>query len=112
MILQHADTSHHSPGGNMNNSFHIQWDGPCEPHWPRGAWSVYRISGEEIADRIVREKIVMPERGPPYYSGKVIARHSWCGYLGMWETLPEAMAAIEAARECAVVNVGNQAGSN
>lgn len=75
--------------------FHIQRDDPCLPHWPRGAWSVYQINGDQIADRIVREKIEHPERGPAYYTGKVIARHSWCGYVGMFEKLADAMAEIE-----------------
>ncbi len=76
------------------NSFHIQWSGPCEPHWPQGAWPVYQIDGDQIADRVVRERV----NPKGYYEGKVIARHSWCGYLGMFKTLPEVMAAIEAAK--------------
>ena len=78
--------------------YHIRHSGPCLPHWPRGEWSVYQITGDQIADRTVREKVVRHPNGA-YYSGEVIARHSWCGYLGMWETLAEAMAAIEAAEK-------------
>lgn len=72
--------------------YHIQKDEPCLPHWPKGAWSLYQISGDQIADRTVREKI----NPKGYYEGGVIARHGWCGYIGMFETLPELMAAIEA----------------
>ena len=68
-------------------SFHISWSGPYEPHWPRGAWSVYQITGDEIAARVER------------YKGSVIARHPWCGYIGLFETLPEVMVAIEAAQK-------------
>jgi len=76
-----------------NKSFHLSWSDPIEPHWPLGAWSVYRINGDQIADRVVRER-VNPEG---YYEGKVIARHSWCGFLGMFKTLPEVVAAIDEA---------------
>jgi hypothetical protein len=67
----------------MRNEFHLQWFGPCEPHWPQGGWSVYRISGDEIAQRIKCDE-----------NGKVLERHSWCGYIGIYKTLPEVMAAI------------------
>jgi hypothetical protein len=67
------------------NQYHITRDEPCPPHWPRGSWSVYRITGDEIADRIIRERVVQGEFGP-HYSGEVVARHSWCGFLGMTET--------------------------
>jgi hypothetical protein len=77
--------------------FHVTFNGPIEPHWPRGSWSVYQIDGDQIADRVVREKIVTPDNGPAYYSGKVIARHSWCGYLGMTETLDDAVGLIRKA---------------
>ena len=56
-------------------------------------WSVYQINGDQIADRVVRERV----NPKGWYEGKVIARHSWCGYLGGFKSLPEAMAAIEAA---------------
>jgi hypothetical protein len=70
----------------MQAQYHITRDDPCEPHWPNGSWSVYRISGDQIADRIVRNEVVKPTDGTPYYQGAVIGRHSWCGYLGMTET--------------------------
>lgn len=75
--------------------YHLQFNTPNE-NWPNGAVSVYQISGSQIADREVRAEIVKPERGPAYYTGDVIARHSWCGYIGMFETLEEACAAIKA----------------
>lgn len=74
--------------------FHLTWNGPIMPHWPNGSWSVYQIDGDQIADRVVRAEIVQPEWGPAFYKGEVIARHSWCGYLGMTETLEEATALI------------------
>lgn len=72
--------------------FHLTKSAPSE-HWPDGSWSVYQITGDQIADRIVRER-VNAEARVPYYEGKVIARHSWCGYLGMTVTLADAMALI------------------
>lgn len=63
--------------------YHLQHFGPVEPHWPRGGWSLYRITGDQIAQRVV------------YKKGKVVERHSWCGYIGIFETLQEAMEAIE-----------------
>jgi hypothetical protein len=77
--------------------YHITREAPCLPHWPNGAWSVYQIDGDQIADRIVREEIVKPESGAPYYRGDVIARHSWCGFLGMTETFDGVRAMIEKA---------------
>lgn len=79
----------------MNRSFHIQWCKPIEPHWPQGAWSLYKINGDQIADRVVRERV----NPKGYYEGKVIARHSWPGYIGMFVTLSEVMAAIEAEKD-------------
>jgi hypothetical protein len=68
--------------------YHIQW---CAANdiWPKGAWSLYRITGDEIAKRI--------EFGPPtgpYGLRPVVARHPWCGYIGMFE-MGELEAAIE-----------------
>lgn len=76
-----------------NAEYHLQAENFSNEHWPNGAWSVYKITGEQIAERTVREK-VNTEGG--YYEGKVIARHSWCGYIGMFATLAEAVAEIEA----------------
>ena len=73
-------------------SYHINW---CEPNdvWPNGAWSVYRINGDQIADRVVRERV----NPKGWYEGKVIARHSWCGFLGMTATLEELCGLIKDA---------------
>ena len=80
----------------MNSrSFHLHFTAPNPslPNWPCGSWSVYEITGDQIADRIVREKV----NPNGYYEGLVIARHSWCGYLGTFETLPQVQAEIEKA---------------
>lgn len=77
------------------SEYHIRCDEPCLPHWPNGSWSVYRINGDEIADRVIRAEIVKPDDGPAFYKGEVIARHSWCGYLGMTETFDGVRQMIE-----------------
>ena len=71
-------------------SYHVQF---CAPNdvWPNGGWSVYQINGDQIADRIVRERI----NPKGWYEGGVTHRHSWCGYLGMVETLEDAMEMIK-----------------
>ena len=63
--------------------YHIQW---CEPNdvWPKGGWSVYHITGDEIASRIKRDD-----------KGKVVERHSWCGYVGMFTTMAQVADLIE-----------------
>jgi hypothetical protein len=80
--------------------YHLAFDPPFKNEyvdWSNGAWSVYRITGDQIANRIVFSEIVPPDRGrAAYYKGGIIARHSWCGYLGMFDTLEKAMKAIEA----------------
>ncbi len=84
------------------SEYHLRFDGASKTEyveWPEGTVSVYRISGEQIADRTVYSEIVKPERGPAYYTGPVIARHSWCGYIGMFKTFAEAAAAIEVDRK-------------
>ena len=68
----------------MKGDYHITHFSPTDP-WPRGGWSLYQITGDEIARRITFDK------------EKVTERHSWCGYLGIYETLAEVMAAIEEA---------------
>lgn len=78
--------------------FHIQWSGPCLPHWPNGAWSLYQITGDQIAERTVRER-VNPEG---WYEGGVIARHSWCGFIGMYENFFTVAVAIEELKKKAV----------
>lgn len=69
------------------NDYHLKRFGPCPPHWPRGGWSLYQINGDQIAQRV--------KFGP---DGRATERHSWCGYLGIYETLPEVMAAIESGK--------------
>lgn len=73
--------------------YHLQHSGPTLPHWPNGSWSVYQITGDQIAERVVRETV----NPKGWYEGGVIARHSWCGYLGMKEKLADAMKIIEDA---------------
>lgn len=63
--------------------YHVTYDEPNDV-WPRGAWSVYNITGDEIAARIVRDA-----------KGKVVERHPWCGYIGMWTTLDAVQGVIE-----------------
>jgi hypothetical protein len=71
--------------------YHIQY---CEPSdvWPRGGWSIYRITGDEIAKKIIWERY-NTDRGWP--TGKVKFRHSWTGYLGMVETFAELQELID-----------------
>jgi hypothetical protein len=70
----------------QRDDYHLSYFGPCLPHWPRGGWSVYNIDGDQIAERIVFTG-EWPHRS-------VVRRDSWCGYLGIWETLQEATEAI------------------
>lgn len=37
--------------------YHISRIDVTMSHWPNGAWSVYRITGDEIADRIVHKSV-------------------------------------------------------
>jgi hypothetical protein len=73
-------------------SFHIQRNPPTKP-WPNGSWSLYKINGDEIAERVIFKEIHEGQFGP-HYRGGVIARHSWCGYIGLYETLDELQKAI------------------
>jgi hypothetical protein len=54
--------------------YHITRDDPCKPNWPKGAWSVYAITGDQIAERVIWQEYNL-ERGYP--KGKVVWRHSW-----------------------------------
>lgn len=63
--------------------FHITRFGPNE-HWPKGGWSIYRITGEEIASRVKFDG-----------TGKVTERHAWSGYLGTFVTLEEVAAVLD-----------------
>ncbi len=64
--------------------FHITKNTPTDP-WPRGSWSVYQITGDEIASRIEFDR-----------EGIVTDRSSWPGYVGIFETLAEATEKIAA----------------
>lgn len=70
-------------------SYHIS-NSPPNEHWPNGAWSLYAITGDQIADRIIREKI----NPNGYYEGEITHRHSWPGYIGLFESLDEVKFAI------------------
>lgn len=74
--------------------YHIDSFGPTKP-WPKGGFSLYDITGDQIAERVVRAKVNM--KG--WYEGEVIARHPWPGYVGLFETLAEVMKAIEEREE-------------
>lgn len=79
-----------------NEQYHLQFFGPLKNEyvdWPAGAVSVYRITGDEIASRILFEDQADK-------SSRLLARHPWCGYIGTFNSLGEASAAIEADREC------------
>lgn len=68
-----------------NASFHIQ-NFPANDIWPNGGWSVYRINGDQIAQRIVFDGDM-----------QVIRRDPWCGYIGVYTTLSEVTEAIGTA---------------
>lgn len=57
------------PTTAKHHSYHIQHFPPVGA-WPVGGYSVYAISGDQIAERIVRDQ------------GKVVRRDSWPGFLG------------------------------
>ena len=67
--------------------FHITYFGPTEP-WPNGGWALYQITGEEIAARIECDE-----------KGKVIARHSWSGFVGCFASVELAAAAMERLKD-------------
>ena len=75
----------------MHIDYHINHSAANE-HWPNSMWALYKINGDKIADCVVREHV----NPKGWYEGKVIARHSWCGYIGGFHSLAELMAAIEA----------------
>lgn len=77
-VINVCELSHHIPRSD-------------QPHWPNGSWAVYRITGDEIVDRTVHERV----NPNGYYEGNVIARYSWPGYLRMSETLDGACEMIE-----------------
>lgn len=64
------------------NQFHFT-QFPANNVWPYGGWSVYRITGDEIAARVT------------FKDGEVIARDPWCGYIGSYGSLREAVEAVQ-----------------
>lgn len=76
--------------------FHITFSppNPAVEHWPKGFWALYEINGDQIAERTVFKEIVQGQLGGPHYTGGVIARHSWCGYVGGYGSFDEVAAAI------------------
>lgn len=64
--------------------FHLTRFDPCEPHWPQGGWSLYQITGDQIAQRVTFGK-----------DGEAVRRDSWFGFLGCFATLQEATDAIK-----------------
>lgn len=67
--------------------FHITQDTPIQPNWPNGAWSLYEITGAQIAERTIWTKD----------SGKyeIAERWPWPGYVGMFETFEQIVSKIE-----------------
>jgi len=66
--------------------YHITFSPPykANDNWPNGMWAVYRITGDQIAQRIRFDD-----------KGEVVERHSWCGYLGGCDSLNGVKAMIE-----------------
>jgi hypothetical protein len=89
------------------SQYHINW---CPPNgvWPKGGWSLYRITGDEIAERIEWGK---PAKGYKTIGRKVVRRDPWCGYIGMFETFSEREKAIDtdAAEVVTFVSYDNDA---
>jgi hypothetical protein len=64
--------------------FHLRYFPPCD-NWPNGGWSLYQITGDEIAQRIKFDDKNI----------NVTRRDSWCGYIGTFEALPDALEAMQ-----------------
>ena len=66
--------------------FHLQQHEP-NANWPKGSWSLYRITGATIADRTIWERV----------NGKlqITERWPWPGYVGMFESFDDAVAAMK-----------------
>jgi len=71
-------------------AFHLSSFGPL-PLWPEGGWSLYQITGAQIAERTRWERRdgehVITERWP------------WPGYIGIYAKLDEALAEIRKLAE-------------
>lgn len=63
------------------SEYHISKFPPTDV-FPLGGWSVYRISGDQIAQRIIFE------------NGKVVRRDSWSGFLGCYSSLEKLVETI------------------
>jgi hypothetical protein len=70
----------------MTIEFHLAQFGPTKP-WPNGGWSLYRITGEDIASRTIWER---KESGL-----EITERWPWPGFIACFTTLAEASAAME-----------------
>lgn len=74
--------------GSNHEHYHISYFKPFKNEyvdWPNGGWSVYHISGDQIAERIRYDA----------ETREVHERHSWCGYLGIAQSPQEAVEIIE-----------------
>jgi hypothetical protein len=71
------------------DQYHLSHFAATDP-WPNGGWSVYKITGDQIAERIE-----FAPRTSSIGTRKAVRRDSWCGYLGIGETLADAMKLIE-----------------
>lgn len=90
MGIEMQQTSEAKRAQHTPTEFHLSFFGPSKSEyveWPAGSVSVYAIGGDEIADRIGRNA-----------QGQIVRRDSWCGFLGCFRSLDEAMAAIAKAR--------------
>jgi hypothetical protein len=76
----------------MRAEFHLQKNAPNE-HWPNGAWSLYQITGEQIAERTIWTATEV--EGQRHRKYEIAERWPWPGYVGMFTTLAEATAEIE-----------------
>lgn len=77
-----------------NASFHLTFsppaarlDGKPDP-WPNGCWSVYEITGDEIARRIAYDD-----------AGRIARRDPWPGFVACFDTLDAATDAIRKRME-------------
>lgn len=70
--------------GVMIMEYHLLYFPPNDV-WSNGGWSVYKISGDKIAESTVRERV----NPKGWYEGGTIVRHPWQGFLGCVATLDE-----------------------
>jgi hypothetical protein len=67
----------------VHKQFHIQFS-PPHANWPKGSWSLYEITGDEIAKRIGFGA-----------NGEVDRRDPWPGYLGTFDSPEKVGRALE-----------------